>query len=197
MNFFSVFRVGWPPPWVFVRCMPPVLVWQGLTVLAPEADDGVRLSWAVIAYFTVFQWTRAIHVKRIAPISMQMASGRVAMVLWMILACLVLLAADPVWLQRWFTVINAVLAVLCIVDMIWDKGISVQGLSPSIVEKAGPQLVRAYFLFYLTLVILNETLIASLSLQAWVLCLSLLPLFTWVISRALTSTVLLSVDEQK
>lgn len=191
----SAFSVGWPPPWVYARCLPPLLIWRGLTVCAPGFDDAEKLVWAVVGYFSFFQWDRVPYIKPFAQERTRWHAALMMMGLWAVVACLALLAPDPIWLQRWFTVAYGMMAMVCVIDVLRDTGIATQRLAPALVEKAGPQLVRGYLLLYLTLAILNETLIATLSLQAWVVCLALLPLFAWVTVRALTKTIWLSVTQ--
>ena len=187
--------VGWPPPWVFVRCLAPVLVWQTLSIILPTLPDGDKLAWAVVGYFAVFQWTRAPFTASVIEPKHWRHAVLVLLALFCVLSGLLLFAPDPKWVQRWFTGIYAVMALACLLDMAWQEGFSLQGLSAELVEAAGRQLMCAYFLFYLMLAALNETLIAHLSLQAWVLCLTVLPIFTWAVSRALTRTVWLSMKD--
>ena len=195
--FLNLIRsVGWPPPWVFARSFAPVFVWQ-VASLVPSLSEAEKLAWAVLSYFTVFFWTRAPFSARIINRDVLGTAIIFAIGLWSIVAGLVLLAPDPVWLQRWFTTVYTVLAFCCLVDMWLNEQTALTGLRAEVIDLAGPQLMRAFFLVYLMLAILNETLIAHLSIKAWVLCLAMLPVFSWIVSRALTRTVCLSVRNQE
>lgn len=115
--------------------------------------------------------------------------------MWSLLAILLFLAPDPVWIQRCFTAVFAARAFGCVVDMVTGWGLSTQTLPSETVEMAGLRLARGYFLFFLGLATASEGLIARASAGPWVVCLGVLPLVIWVVKRTLTNLIVMNATE--
>lgn len=203
MNPFGPFLwlmrcVGWPPPNVFLEGLAPVLVWHVLGAFAPEVSDQVRLSWAVLLYFTALTWSRCRTGLEQAKRN-DLNQGQVAKIMfgsWVVTSVFIVLTQELAWAQHWITWMFTFAAFAYSCDCVFKVNVMGRWSDVEMQKKVGPSLYAAFALLFAALALLNETLIVQLSFQAWVIWLSVVSLARWLLTRMLTLTILISTERE-
>ncbi len=109
---------------------------------------------------------------------------------------LILVSPDPIWVQHLFTVVPALFALGCFIDIVSrTESFGRDWWPDDAMNKARPMLTRAFLLKHLSMAVLNATLVASVSLDAWLMWFAVLPLVNHYLTAGLTTTVLLDAGE--
>lgn len=198
-RIFFVFlqSAGMPSVPILVQGISPLIVWLALTLFFPGISEAETFSWSVFGFMTTVIWLQIPSGMKRAERNRVNARGVAVHIfaLWATIAVLIFWAAEPIWLQRIISAINALYAVLLLYAILsGDECIGKVCWSLEDFETGRPNLIRAFFLFHVTILLLNETLIANISLNAWLIWLALLPLTNYYISIALTITVFLDLE---
>ncbi len=201
MNPFSAFvsvlkSAGWPPPRLFLHGLVPVLVWHGLSAMVPEIGADQKLAWAVFLFLVSATWMNAPEAFKSGDVSdrTKRVTAGVIVLLHAAMACAVILA-EPVWLQRWLTVVAAARVLITIQDIFWDMRHLVRAFPAEDRETLAGPMGWTFVAMYSAIGLMNETLIAHGSVEGWLVWLALTPALLWTLQRALVVTVLMSVDQ--
>lgn len=192
----AMFRLAGPPEWPTLAQSGAVLAtWLVLFRLAPGLAGGAAFASTVFVAIASGQAVRlGTTLKRIRTARVP-GAGPVVLGAVAAIYGLIFLAPDPVWLQRLMTVLPALFAIACLIDILDGEGTFAAHWWPDPeLREARPALTRAFLLKHTGFALLNETLIAAVSPQAWLLYLAVLPVLHHFVTSALTASVLLERD---
>ncbi|MBC7478155.1 MAG: hypothetical protein H7317_08690 [Pseudorhodobacter sp.] len=107
--------------------------------------------------------------------------GVIAFLIWV---------GEPVWCQRFLSLYFLVMATLYLLDVIDGRHAMVRYYLPFRRNRGADGLMaRVMAIFYMTLLLLNETMIAQSSLTVWLVYFGLLPMLSHRVLLALVRTV--------
>lgn len=194
--FALLFESAGPPPlWRIGQGIAALATWVALAVLTPEQPSMVMFSMAVVAFMVMGHASTPSRLRRSRELGKETSAVLVFVVASAIYGVL-LLAPDPVWIQRLFTLWPILFAVACLIDIFDGKGTFAEAFwpHPSLAE-ARPLLARVFLLKHLAFALMNETLIATVSPEAWLIYLAILPILHHFVTSALITTVLIDLTD--
>ncbi len=190
-GFMALFRPGFNQPWtIMLPLLVMALVWALLRGFAlPEREAfmtafvaamGLRMTMRAGGTITTLQ--DKVSNRRALGLALLLAPAALALLIW---------KGEPLWCQRFLSVYFGVYACLYLLDVIDGRHDMVLHLLPDDRPRgANPMMSRVLAIFYMTLVLLNETLIHQASLSLWLIYFGLLP----VLLRRLLLAVVRTVD---
>ena len=122
-----------------------------------------------------------ISNRRALALALMIAPAALAVLIWV---------GEPLWCQRFLSVYFGVNACLYLLDLIDGRHAMVRHVLPDNRPRgADPMMSRVLAICYMTLVLLNETLIHQASLAIWLIYFGLLPVLLHRLLLALVRTV--------
>jgi hypothetical protein len=188
--FADLFRRGGKLPWTI---MMPLLViafsWPLLRVVLPSEREAF-----MFAFMLAMGLRFALAADTTISTLRSRISGRTTLILLLLLGpaalALLILAGEPIWCQRFLSIYFLIYACLYLLDVIDGRHAMVQYFLATERPRGADQMMgRVMAIFYLTLVLLNETLIRQTSLAVWLIYFGLLPILLQRVQLALVRTV--------
>ncbi len=191
-RFLALFGPGAEQPWTIM--LPLVVmasVWAVLRSLTlPEREAfmaafvlAMALRMMMRADGTIATLQNQISDRRSLTLALMIAPAVLAVLIWQ---------GEPLWCQRFLSVYFGVNACLYLLDVADGRHAMVRHLLPDTRPRgADPMMSRVLAIFYMALVLLNETLIHHASLSAWLIYFGLLP----VLLRRFVLALMRTVDE--
>lgn len=189
-RFLGLFQQGSTLPWtillpllVVALAWPMLLVWLGderatfmaAFVLAMGLRLLLRSDGAIRKMQTqVSNRSTAIYLLLFGP-------GVLAVLIWL---------GEPIWCQRFLSLYFLLMSGLYLLDVIDGRHTMVQYFLPKDRNRGADALMtRVMAIFQMSLLLLNETLIANASLSTWLIYFGLLPMLSHRVLLALVRTV--------
>jgi len=194
--FLLLFEVaGLPPLAAVLQGVAVIATWLFIADLAPGLHEYRAFSWSVMAFLVVgFSLNLPSSIARVESETLNNVVKGVVLV-WAGLFVMFLLVPDPIWFQRTFTVASVLSATGYLIDIADRKYDFAKSSWPQEeLANARPALARVFFLKHLAFALLNETLIATVESDVWLIYLALLPMLNFYVSYALITTVLLDLE---
>ncbi|PWK57041.1 hypothetical protein [Silicimonas algicola] len=194
--FALLFETAGPPPLHrLVQSGAALAVWTGLSRIPGMAETTVFVATVL----TALAIGHAANARTLPEKVGHEATALSLIVFFCLIAVIygiILLSPDPVWVQHLFTIVPALFALGCFLDIVSrTEGFGRDWWPDDAMNKARPMLTRAFLLKHLSMAVLNATLVASVSLDAWVMWFAVLPLVNHYLTAGLTTTVLLDAGE--
>jgi hypothetical protein len=140
---------------------------------------GLRMVMRADGTITTLQ--DKISNRRGLTLALMIAPAVLALLIW---------KGEPLWCQRFLSVYFGVHACLYLMDLIDGRHAMVRHVLPDArPHGADPMMSRVLAIFYMALVLLNETLIRQAPLAVWLIYFGLLPLLLRRVLLALMRTV--------
>ena len=189
-RFAGLFRQGTTLPWtILLPLLVVALSWPLLVVwLQDEAATfmavfvvamGLRL--ALRSDGTIRKMRSQISIRSTAILALLFGPGILALLIWV---------GEPIWCQRFLSVYFLVMAGLYLLDVIDGRHAMVRYfLPPERNRGTDAMMTRVMAIFQMSLLLLNETLIANASLTVWLVYFGLLPVLSHRVLLALVRTV--------
>ena len=188
--FVDLFRRGGKLPWsIFMPLLVIAIGWPLLRIVVPSEREAFMFAFMIaMGLRFVLTAETTIHALR------SRISGRTTLILLLLLGpaalALLIFAGEPVWCQRFLSVYFLIYACLYLLDVIDGRQAMVKYFFAADLPKGADQMMgRVMAIFYLTLVLLNETLIQQTSLSLWLIYFGLLPILMQRVQLALLRTV--------
>lgn len=144
-------------------------------VLAMSVRYGLRFE------FVVRNLRRSVPMRAVALLVLLAGPGILALLIW---------RGEPIWCQRFLTGYFLVLAALHALDLITGEHRMIKSSWPSLVlPRAITRMSQVMAIYYLCMVLLNETLISQVDPVVWLGYFGLLPLMSRVIVNRLVESV--------
>ena len=189
-RFIGLFRQGTTLPWTIL--LPLVLLVVAWPLLRIGLDD--ERATFMAAFVLAMGLRLALRSDGTIRATREQMSRRATVVLALvfgpgILAALIWIG-EPIWCQRFLSLYFLIMAALYVLDVIDGKHMMVRYFLPADRNHgADPLMTRAMAIYHMTLLLLNETLIAQTSLTVWLVYFGLLPMLSQRVLIALVRTV--------
>lgn len=188
--FFLLFQRGGRLPWTILLPLVVMAVcWPLLRVVLPSECEAFMFAFVLgMGLRFVLAADTTIHTLR------SRISGRTTLILLLLLgpAALAMLiwAGEPIWCQRFLSMYFLIYACLYLLDVVDGRHDMVKDFFTAGHTSGADQMMgRVMAIFYLTLVLLNETLMRQTSLAVWLIYFGLLPIVMHRVQLALVRTV--------
>ena len=189
-RFIGLFRQGTTLPWtILLPLLMVALAWPLLQVWLQDERATFMVAF-VLAMGTrlVLRSDGAIRKMRsqisnrsTAIMALLFGPGVIAMLIW---------AGEPIYCQRFLSLYFLVMSALYLLDVIDGRHAMVQYFLPSERNRGADGLMtRMMAIFHMSLLLLNETMIAQSSLTVWLVYFGLLPMLSHRVLLALMRTV--------
>ncbi len=191
-EFVGLFRRDRSLPWTIL--LPLFLMafsWPMLRVVLPTEREAFMTAFVLgMGLRLLMSGNETIDALR------SRISGRTALIIILLLGPaslgVLIWAGEPVWCQRFLTVYFLIYAVLYVLDTVDGRHAMVRYFLPEERARGADALMsRVLALMYMSLALLNETLIHQASLEIWLLYFGVLPIFL----RRLILAVMRTVDQ--
>jgi hypothetical protein len=190
LNFLRLFRRGPPLPRGLVF-MPLVvaMVWPLAQIASGDPRASFMLTFVIAMALRFALGADRIIRKlstRVAPrtaaiIVLMTGPGAMALLIW---------SGEPIWCQRFLSLYFGAMTLVYLTDVLsGEPGALSFQFSRSWLKGPGLMLARLMVVYYLTMLLLNETLIATAGLGAWLVFFAFLPHISQRLSLALIRTV--------
>ncbi|MGV8987074.1 MAG: hypothetical protein ACOH2H_12415 [Cypionkella sp.] len=188
--FVALFRRGGRMPWTIMVPLAVIAVgWPMLrVVLASEREAfmvafvlAMGLRFAMAADTTIHTLRTSISGRTTLILALLLGPATLGILIW---------EGEPIWCQRFLSLYFLIYACLYVLDVIDGRHAMVRYFFPKDrAHGADPMMGRVLAVFYLTLVLLNETMIRQASLPVWLIYFGLLPMMLHRLQLALMRTV--------
>ncbi|MBI1171270.1 hypothetical protein GC209_07695 [bacterium] len=188
--FVALFQRGGRLPWTILM---PLLVmgfsWPLLRVVLPSEREAFMFAF-MLAMGLRFVLAADSTIQRLQ----SQISGRTALIILLLLGPgvlgLLIYFGEPIWCQRFLSLYFLIYACLYLLDVVDGRHAMVRYFLSGEGPKGSEAMMgRVMAIFYLTLVLLNETLIRQTSLSVWLIYFGLLPILSCRVQLALVRTV--------
>lgn len=144
-------------------------------VLAMAARLALRLDLLVL------RLGRAVSPRAVAILMLVAGPGILATLIW---------RGEPVWCQRFLSVYFLMMAALHGLDVVDGAHRMIKASWPALILPRATQIMsQTLVIYYLSMVLVNETLIAQVDLTVWLLYFGLLPLISRMVLESLHESV--------
>ena len=189
-RFIGLFRQGTTLPWTIL--LPLVLLVVAWPLLRIGLDD--ERATFMAAFVLAMGLRLALRTDGTIRATREQMSRRATVILALLFGPGVLAAliwiGEPIWCQRFLSLYFLIMAALYVLDVIDGKHMMVRYFLPADRNHgADPLMTRAMAIYHMTLLLLNETLIAQTSLTVWLVYFGLLPMLSQRVLIALVRTV--------
>lgn len=188
--FADLFRRGGKLPWSILMPLLVIAVgWPLLRIVLSSEREAFMFAF-VIAMGLRFVLTADTTIQTLS----SRISGRTTLILLLLSGPatlgLLVVAGEPVWCQRFLSVYFLIYACLYLLDVVDGRYAMVKYFFAADRTKGTDQMLgRVMAIFYLMLVLLNETMIQQTSLSLWLIYFGLLPILVQRVQLALVRTV--------
>lgn len=189
-EFLALFRLRSRLNWTIL--LPLLLIaflWPMLRVVLPSEREAFMLAFvlamglrlAMAADSTISGLCSKISGRTALILALLLGPAALAVLIW---------AGEPIWCQRFLSVYFLSYACLYILDVADGRHAMLNHFLPANRARgADPMMSRVLAVFYLALVLLNETLIQQTSLAIWLVYFGLLPILMQRLLVAVVRTV--------
>ena len=189
-RFVGLFRQGTTLPWtILLPLFVVALSWPLLQVWLNNERSAfmaafvlaMALRLALRSDGTIRKMRSQISTRSTVILALLFGPGTLGFLIWV---------GEPVWCQRFLSVYFLVMAGLYLLDAIDGRHAMVQDvLPPERNHGADALMTRVMAIYQMSLLLLNETMIANASLTVWLVYFGLLPMLSHRILLALVRTV--------
>lgn len=189
-KFFGLFRHGSTLPWtILLPLFVVALAWPFLHVWLND-ERAVFMVAFVIAMGLRLVMRSGVTIRKVSSRISNRSTVILALLFGPGVLALLIWVGEPIWCQRFLSLYFLIMAGLYMLDVIDGRHAMVKYFLPADRNPgADPLMTRVMAIFQMSMLLLNETLIAQSSLAVWLVYFGLLPMLSNRVLVALVRTV--------